>query len=312
MKLPSSNRPRPIDKMPRTQPYSRGPYAAATALLLIWMPISPCALAQAPASTLPPTQPTSLQPVNPSIPGPSQTAAQPVNRPHVAQVTYVADQLQVRANNSSLNQILRSISHLTGLQITGGVQDQRVFGTYGPATTSTVLATLLDGTGTNILLLEGDATNPPRLVLTPRGGGATPPGPDSLVYAAYDSDNNSSSAPAQQTQQPSSQLIQIQTPSQNSTQSIPSPANDVNGSSSNTSPTASTLPTTHSVSLDSVPTPSMTPSTPGIVDAPNPPAPGSTIGTQPNGTLTPEIVAQKLLQMQQQSAQPPASATPPH
>jgi hypothetical protein len=106
--------------------------------------------------------------------------------------------IQIRADNSSLNQILRSISHITGMKITGGVEEQRVFGNYGPATLSTVLATLLDGTGANILLLGGNAGTPPELVLTSRAGGPEPPGPNSPAYAMYDdsSDRANRVAPA--------------------------------------------------------------------------------------------------------------------
>ncbi len=267
-----------------------------------------------PASTLPPTQPTSL---------PNAVPAQVPDLPHYAHVTYQNDQLEVHADNSSLNQILRSVARLTGLKITGGVQDQRVYGAYGPAPVATILAMLLDGTGTNIFLLEGDATNPPRLILTPRTGGVNPPGPESPVYAAYDNPNETPNATPNRSagsgtsnhapQQASQPTAPPQTPNPSLPPSIPQPANDVNGSATNTSPTASTMPTTHSVPLDAVPTPSTTPSTSGIIDAPNPPAPGSTTGSTPNGTaLTPEMVAQKLLEMQQQqTSQPASSGIPP-
>ena len=135
------------------------------------------------AQALPPTQPTSLQPQAATAPS---AATPPVNTPHHAEVTYTGGQLQVRADNSSLNQILRSVSHQTGLKITGGVEEQRVFGNYGPGPISAVLATLLDGTNTNIFLLGGDTTNPPELVLTQRSGGASPPEPNSPIYAMYD------------------------------------------------------------------------------------------------------------------------------
>jgi hypothetical protein len=221
-------------------------------------------------------------------------------------VTYIDGQLDVRADNSSLNQILRSISRQTGLKITGGVEDERVFGNYGPASVSSVLATLLDGTGTNILLLEGDATNPPNLVLTPRGSGPTPPSPSSAVYAAYDDSTDEKAPEAQQpVQDNATQAAHPQTPVPSGAANSPQPLNNVNGSPSNTSPTASTFPTTHSVPIDTIPAPSTTPSTSGIVDAPNPPPPGSTTGTAPNGTLTPEQVAQQLLKMQQQQQQQP-------
>jgi hypothetical protein len=251
---------------------------------------------------------------------------QPSSRPRRAQVTFVDPQLDVRADNSSLNQILRAISRATGLKITGGVVDQRVFGNYGPASTSSVLATLLDGTGTNILLLEGDASTPPELVLTPRGGGPTPPNPDSPGFddgpdpepltpqQSVQTTPQSQATPSQQ--QPRVQQMQVAQPSTSVPPSMPQPENNVNGSPLNTSPTASTYPTTNSVPTDSLPVPSTTPSTSGIVDAPNPPAPGSTTGTAPNSPPTAEQVYQQLLKMQQQKQQstpatPPAATTPP-
>jgi hypothetical protein len=270
-------------------------------------------------SNLPPTQPTALPPANPtpapstlpagnSLPAPiaatPNATEQPVTRPHRAQVTFVNGQLDVRADDSSLNQILHAISRETGLKITGGVKDQRVFGNYGPASTSAILATLLDGTGTNILLLEGD---PPELVLTPRGGGPTPPSPTDPGYV-----DDSIEAQAPPPPPPPAQ-VQPQQPL-SGTPSIPQPLNNVNGSPLNTSPTASTFPTTNSVPTDSIPTPSTTPSTSGIVDAPNPPAPGSTTGTAPNQTATPEQIYQQLLQQQQQQQQqstPPTTTPPP-
>jgi hypothetical protein len=269
-------------------------------------------------SSLPPTPPTSATPAANTLPAP--IAATPVSgespsrRPRRAQVTYVDGQLDVRADDSSLNQILRAISRQTGLKITGGVADQRVFGNYGPATTASVLATLLDGTGTNILLLEGDSSTPPELTLTPRGGGPTPPSPSASIFDDTP-DPTPAQAPIQQqsTEQPQQNLRQQQPAS--GPPSIPQPFNNVNGSPLNTSPTASTYPTTNSVPLDTLPTPSTTPSVSGIVDAPNPPAPGSTTGTAPNGTATPDQVYQQLLlmrqkqQLQQQQNAPPAAQT---
>ncbi|MGA7155567.1 MAG: hypothetical protein WBY53_01900 [Acidobacteriaceae bacterium] len=136
------------------------------------------------SQTLPATPPTSApNQQSQGTPGAAIVSPNPANH---AEVTYANGLLLVRADNSSLNQILRSICHQTGLKVTGGVADQRVFGSYGPAPMSTVLATLLDGTGTNILLLGGDAKTPPELVLTPLHGGVEPPGPNSSVYAMYD------------------------------------------------------------------------------------------------------------------------------
>ncbi len=157
--------------------------------------------------TLPATPPTALP--NQAIsgqttPGTPAAVIPPPNPPHHAEVLYANGQLQVRADNSSLNQILRSISHLTGLKITGGVEEQRVFGNYGPGPMSTVLATLIDGTGSNILLLGGNAKTPPELILTSRNGGPEPPGPNSEAYAMYDDsiDHAASVPPPTQPQAP--------------------------------------------------------------------------------------------------------------
>lgn len=112
------------------------------------------------------------QPVAPAPPPtPAELPAQP------AQVTYSNGLLTVTAHNSSLNQILRDISRETSMKITGGVADERVFGTYGPEPPAQVLNSLLDGTSSNMMLLGSNGAAPAELVLTPRAGGATPPGP---------------------------------------------------------------------------------------------------------------------------------------
>jgi hypothetical protein len=146
---------------------------------------------------LPATSPTALPgqmaPGNLQSPGAPQALTPAPDPPRHAEVIITRGLIRVRADNSSLNQILRSISHITGMKITGGVEEQRVFGTYGPAPLSTILATLLDGTGANILLLGGSAGTPPELVLTSRAGGAEPPGPNSPAYAMYDDSSDHSS-----------------------------------------------------------------------------------------------------------------------
>jgi hypothetical protein len=93
----------------------------------------------------------------------------------IAQVTYSNGLLTVAADNSSLNQILREISRQTGMRISGGVSDERVYGSYGPGTPARILAALLDGTGSNMLLRETASNAPAELILTPRLGGPTPP-----------------------------------------------------------------------------------------------------------------------------------------
>lgn len=219
------------------------------------------------AQALPPTQPTSLPPqAAAASPPASQPAAPPVVPPHHAEVTYAGGQLQVRADNSSLNQILRSISHRTGLKITGGVEEQRVFGNYGPGPVSAVLATLLDGTNTNIFLRSGDATNPPELVLTQRSGGAAPPEPTSPAYAMYD-DSTDHDAP------------------------VAPPAS--HNTSEPTHPQAPVIPQASVVTAtQGVPQP--------IAPVATPPAAATPDAKTP---LTPEMVMQQLLKIQQQQTQ---------
>jgi hypothetical protein len=127
-------------------------------------------------TTLPPTSPTALpattNPVAPPAPAVQQDPLTP------AQVSFSGGKLQVIANSSSLNQILHQIATLTSITITGGVKEERVYGTYGPAAPGEVLDGLLDGTGTNMLYRESTATIPGELILTQRNGGPTPPNPN--------------------------------------------------------------------------------------------------------------------------------------
>jgi len=184
----------------------------------------------------------------------------------------------VRADNSSLNQILRSVSHRTGLKITGGVEEQRVFGNYGPGPVSAVLATLLDGTNTNIFLRAGDATNPPELVLTQRSGGAAPPEPTSPAYAMYDdsTDHNTPVAPPEPriTSEPAHPQAPVipQASVVTATPGIPPPADHAAQGTPN--PVAASPATSPAAATTDAKTP-----------------------------LTPEMVMQQLVKMQQQQTQ---------
>jgi hypothetical protein len=116
---------------------------------------------------------------------------------HRAQIVYAQGQLKIVADNSSLNQILRDIAQQTGMKITGGVADQRVFGKYGPGTPAGILAALLDGTGSNMMLRESPDHAPLELILTPRNGGPTPPSPSTFA-----SDDQGTSGGTQSNGQP--------------------------------------------------------------------------------------------------------------
>jgi hypothetical protein len=137
-------------------------------------------------------QPAAAQQIQPST-------AQPVQ--HRAVIVYSLGQLTVLAENSSLNQILRDVARQTGMKITGGVADQRVYGKYGPAPTAEILAELLDGTGINMMLRETVSSAPAELILTPRLGGPSPPDPDAARENA-DRDDPGEVAPAPVSQSP--------------------------------------------------------------------------------------------------------------
>lgn len=285
----------------------------------------PAAIAQT-NSRLPPNLPTSVsnQSSMTPAPGPANTEQR-----HRARVTYAGGMLQIRADNSSLNQILRDISRETGMKIIGGVADQRVFGSYGPAPAGTVLQTLLDGTDTNMLLQETLNHAPKQLVLSPRTGGPTPPGPGSPSYDVTETEPELPlpGATASTAGQPGSSAATAPntTPNPSGPPSMPQPANNVLGSPNNVSPTPSTMPVTNSVPASTLPTPSTAPPVSGIVDAPNPPPAGSTTAgytsQTPNGNpntappatatggataaKTPQQIYEELKQLEQQKTQNP-------
>ena len=269
-----------------------------------------CAFASlaASAQALPATAPTAM-----TAPIAATAPAVTATRPHRAEVLFADQQLTVRANDSSLHQILSSIARITGMKITGGVEEQRVFGSYGPASASTILATLLDGTGVNMLIREDDGQRPTELTLTPRLGGASSP------ITSQDEDiGNDQPVPqpaayiAPPSQPATTSLSSNPTPTPQPTVSgppnMPQPLNNPLGNPNNVTPTASQIPTVQSVSTDSLPKPSTaTQPVQGIVDTPNQTPTGAT------GAVTPDQIYQKLLQMQKDKAAQAAgtSTTPP-
>jgi hypothetical protein len=280
-------------------------FATASAAVVLLLSIA------ASAQSLPPNLPTALaqppaSPTNCLQPPCNATlsAAPAATRPHRATVTFADGQLTVAANDSSLHQILRNIAVSTGMTINGGVAEQRVFGTYGPDDPSTVLATLLDGTGVNMLLKDGPNHVPAELTLTQRSGGPTP-----LPITPQDDQIGLDTPPPAAAPQPVAQPqpSRAATPPAPSTSvpaSIPQPANNVLGNPNNTTPTASQIPTTNSVPLDAIPTPSTTVQTQqGIVDTPNPPPAGST-------SPTADSIYQQLLQLQKAKAAAGSPAAP--
>jgi hypothetical protein len=92
----------------------------------------------------------------------------PVNNKAVpASVAWDGRDLSISAANSSLDQILKDVSTATGLKVEGVKDDQRIFGSFGPAPARDVLSNLLEGSGYNILMIGDQGEGTPReLVLT--------------------------------------------------------------------------------------------------------------------------------------------------
>lgn len=128
---------------------------------------------------------------------PARAAATTQSSAHKTVVQYANGLLTVTAHNSSLNAILHEIAQQTGMKISGGVRDDRVFGTYGPDQPSAVLSTLLDGSGSNMLLVNNTANQPAQLILTPRLGGPTPPSEFAANRQRQEQDNDDSAPPPQ-------------------------------------------------------------------------------------------------------------------
>src|ERR1700733_9807304 len=115
-------------------------------------------------------------PVPPPPPQPTVAPSLFEQPPAPATVTATKNLLTVRAENSSLTQILHQVSSATGMRLDGLGGDERVFGSFGPGAPRDVLTTLLNGTSYNVVMV-GDLPNgaPRELLLTSRtGGGASP------------------------------------------------------------------------------------------------------------------------------------------
>jgi hypothetical protein len=90
-----------------------------------------------------------------------------------AQVIVNPGSLAIKADNSSLAQILQQISAATGMKVEGLGQDQRIFGNYGPGDPREVLLSLLEGFSYNVLMIGNDMGAPRELSLSQRSAAST-------------------------------------------------------------------------------------------------------------------------------------------
>lgn len=81
--------------------------------------------------------------------------------------------LAIKADNSSLSQILQQISAATGMKVEGLGQDERIFGNYGPGDPREVLLSLLEGFRYNVLMIGNDKGVPRELSLSQRSAAST-------------------------------------------------------------------------------------------------------------------------------------------
>ena len=193
--FPYQTRPRETkrDKSMLSHPPFRAPaiHSLPWSLLLLSLTLGnflPHLQAQLPGSS--PIKPSAAIPAaQPTSSAPSPSSQQQPSRPQRrSQVTLDHGLLTITATNASLNGLVREIARQTGMKVTGSVAEDRVFGTYGPDDPQRVLAILLQGTGTNILIRSSAADAPLQLILTPRTGAATPPNPNANLAENDDDD----------------------------------------------------------------------------------------------------------------------------
>ena len=108
-------------------------------------------------------QPAPVDPPHPPDPPPPDW---PVNdKAQPASVDWNGRDLRIAATNSSLEQILKDVSTATGVQVEGVAADQRIFGSYGPASARDVLSQLLDGSGYNVMMVGDKGEGTPRTLV---------------------------------------------------------------------------------------------------------------------------------------------------
>lgn len=247
----------------------------ATALLLL---CAPALMAQFPSHArasagIPATEPTQTAPTQSVSDLPSaHPNAVATNIMYSSEIVWDGANLTIDATGEAMPELLGRIAHETGMKITGGVPDERVFGKYGPASVQVVLGQLFDGLAINMMLVNATATKPKELLLTVRSGAASPPSTRQVV----------------ENYQPRRQPTPIQTIEQHTDQQPPQ--GPPPQQRSNTSPSETVFPTSAPPTADSAATTSN-----GSSDSSQP--------QSPNGVKTPEQIFEELRKRQQQTAQ---------
>jgi hypothetical protein len=253
----------------------------AITLVLLCAPILAAQIK--PSAALPVTAPTqsSVSYLPSAQPNAVATASGTESR-----ITWDGSQLTVEASGEAMPELLGRVARETGMKITGGVPDERIYGKYGPAPVQTVLAQLFDGLAINMMLVNKTATKPKELLLTTRSGAPTPPSTRQVVNNFQPSRQDPIRAippapPVNRTQQPPRNPP---TGSQSAFPTLAPPPAD-NPAFTNNSNAATTTPSTTDSGSN---------------------APATTDGSQPqspNGVKTPEQIFEELRKRQQQTPQ---------
>src|SRR5271169_3986234 len=131
-------------------------------------------------------------------PAPLTLEQQPPTPP---QVTYSNGQLTIASTNATLSQVLHSVQTQTGatMEIPAGAGNERVVATLGPGKPQAVLASLLNGSKFNYVIV-GEPNNPgavQRVILLAKSSGSS-----SQTPPATTAQNNSRSPQTQQAVEP--------------------------------------------------------------------------------------------------------------
>ncbi|SEC56227.1 hypothetical protein [Terriglobus roseus] len=246
---------------------------------------SPLTAQAKPSAAIPATAPTQSVSDLPSA-HPAATGSSPRGESHIS---WNGSSLTVDAAGDALPEILQQIARETGMKITGGVPDERVFGNYGPGSVQTVMGQLFDGLSINMMLINGSETSPKELVLTARTGSASPP---QVRQVTNDDDRfRRRSNPVMPASLPTSRSFGPQGP-RGATPSGPGgPPSDGDGSGGPGYPPP--MPAGSASSDNS------TPATGTTSDSTSTPAAGTDQQQSPNGARTPEQIFEELRKRQQ-------------
>jgi hypothetical protein len=159
---------------------------------------------------------TQLQLAPEAIAAPPPASPAPIWPANQARISWDSRGLEIEASNSSLDQILHQVAAVTGVKLEGLIQDQRVFGSYGPGPVCDVLSKLLDGSGYNVLMIRSANTDAPLEIVLSARSPASP-------QTAANNQNRSNSKDDEASVQPKSEPPPDNLPEQSRSQPAQNP-----------------------------------------------------------------------------------------